>query len=30
LSQDGERWVLSKKTTREELLRVTGSNKGGQ
>ena len=30
LAQDGERWIQSKKTTREELLRVTGSDEGGQ
>lgn len=30
LAEDGERWILNKKTSREELLRVTGSDEGGK
>ena len=30
LAEDGERWILNNKTSREELLRVTGSDEGSK
>jgi general secretion pathway protein E len=30
LAEDGERWISNNKTSREELLRVTGSDEGSK